>query len=87
MIASSGLVLAAVYSLILVQRAFHGTPREDHHNLADLSRRELTLMMSLMLILLGLGLYPQVVLDTSAASMASVQALYEPAQHAVEAAR
>jgi NADH-quinone oxidoreductase subunit M len=80
--ASTGLVLAAVYSLILVQRAFHGAPREEHHALADLSKRELALMMSLMLVLLGLGLYPQIVLDTSAASMASVQAIYLPAQQA-----
>jgi NADH-quinone oxidoreductase subunit M len=76
--AASGLVLAAVYSLILVQRAFHGTPREETGPLEDLSRRELVLMLSLMAILLWIGLFPQVVLDTSVASMQSVLEVYPP---------
>lgn len=73
-----GLVLAAVYSLILVQKAFHGAPRDDGHkgNYEDLSRRELSMMAVLMLLLLGLGLYPQPVLDISAASMQTVELIY-----------
>ncbi|TXH03108.1 MAG: NADH-quinone oxidoreductase subunit M [Nevskiaceae bacterium] len=81
--AASGLVLAAVYSLILVQRAFHGAPKEDQHKLDDLSRRELALMLSLMAALLWLGLFPQTVLDTSLASMQSVQQVYQSAQQAL----
>ena len=76
--AASGLVLAAVYSLILVQRAFHGMPREETTALPDLSKRELSLMLSLMAVLLWIGLYPQTILDTSNASMQSVQKLYPP---------
>ena len=83
--AASGLILAAVYSLILVQRAFHGAPKEEHHQLADLSKRELTLMLSLMAALLWLGLFPQTVLNTSRASMASVQQVYQSAQQAIGA--
>ena len=73
-----GLVLAAVYSLILVQKAFHGAPKEDGHkgNYEDLSRRELGMMAILMALLLGLGLYPQPVLDISQASMQTVQMIY-----------
>jgi NADH-quinone oxidoreductase subunit M len=74
-VAASGLVLAAVYSLIMLQRAFFGKPQSDER-LADLSARELGLMFSLMLLLLLLGLYPQPVLNTSAAAMAGVQHFY-----------
>jgi NADH-quinone oxidoreductase subunit M len=74
-IAASGLILAAVYALILMQRAFYGKP-QSAERLVDLSGRELTLMFSLMLLLLLLGLYPQPVLNTSAAAMAGVQHYY-----------
>jgi NADH-quinone oxidoreductase subunit M len=83
--AASGLVLAAVYSLILVQRALHGAPKEETTKLSDLSRRELTLILTLMVILVGLGMVPQTVLDTSLPSMQSVQQSYLPAQQALEA--
>jgi NADH-quinone oxidoreductase subunit M len=83
--AASGLVLAAVYSLILVQRALHGAPKEETTKLGDLSRRELTLILTLMAILVGLGMAPQTVLDTSLPSMQSVQQVYQPAQQALGA--
>jgi len=75
-VAASGLILGAVYSLILVQRAFHGPAPEGAGPLEDLSRRELAMMLSLMAILLALGLYPQPILDTSAASMLRVHEIY-----------
>ncbi len=74
-IAASGLILAAVYGLIMMQRAFFGKPQSEER-LRDLSGRELGLMFSLMLLLLLLGLYPQPVLNTSAAAMAGVQHFY-----------
>jgi NADH-quinone oxidoreductase subunit M len=83
--AATGLILAAVYSLIMVQRAFHGPVKDDHHGgaggmLEDLNTREIAMMMSLMLILVWLGLYPQTVLNTSAASMHAVQQIYAAAK-------
>ena len=74
-IAASGLILAAVYGLIMMQRAFFGKPQSEER-LVDLSARELSLMFSLMFLLLLLGLYPQPVLNTSAAAMAGVQHFY-----------
>jgi NADH-quinone oxidoreductase subunit M len=74
-------VLGAVYSLILIQRAFHGAPKEDGHTLKDLSKRELSMMVVLMAIMLWLGLYPQPILDTSAASMRGVHAIYSAARN------
>jgi NADH-quinone oxidoreductase subunit M len=75
-IAATGLILGAVYSLILVQRAFHGAPRDSLPPLKDLSKRELSMMAVLMVILLWLGLNPQPVLNTSAASMQAVHEVY-----------
>ena len=84
--AASGLVLAAVYSLIMVQRAFHGPSKDETHKLQDLNRRELVMMLSLMAILVWLGLYPQPVLNTSAASMQAVHQIYSAAVGAVSGA-
>lgn len=77
-ISALGLILAAVYSLIVIQKAFHGQPRDDGHvgMFEDLNRRELSMMAVLMALLLGLGLYPQPVLDISKASMSTVELIY-----------
>src|SRR3984885_1422364 len=58
MLATIGLVLSAVYSLILMQRIFYGkagavTP------LADLDRREFAILSTLMAVMIWLGLYPR----------------------------
>jgi len=81
--AALGLIMAAVYSLLMVQRAFHGAPKPDMPRLKDLSKRELTMLGTLMVLLLALGLYPQPVLDTSAVSMQRVHNVYAAAQAAV----
>jgi len=79
-IACSGLILGAVYSLILVQRAFHGAPPAGAPPLKDLGKRELSMMAVLMVLLLALGIYPQIVLDTSASAMHQVHSIYSAAQ-------
>ncbi len=61
-LATLGLVAATVYSLWIVQRAFHGEPREGAA-LADLSLREMGVVIVMMVALVWLGLYPQPVLD------------------------
>ena len=63
---AAGLILAAVYSLLALQRTFFG-PTKTEEPLPDLSPREITIMLSLIAMLVALGLYPQPVLDTSAA--------------------
>ncbi len=65
-IATSGMVLSAVYSLMIVQRALHG-PAKDTTEIPGLNKRELSMLVTLMLILVWLGFYPQPVFDTSAA--------------------
>ncbi len=76
-VAASGLILSAVYSLILMQHAFHGKPREATP-LRDLNYRENATLATLMVVLVGLGLYPQPVLDVSRASVQALQAWYVP---------
>jgi len=75
--ATSGLVLSAVYSLIMIQRSLHGTG-ESTETIAGLNAREIAMMLSLMFLLVWLGLYPQPVLDTSAAVMNGISQLITP---------
>lgn len=58
-----GTVLAAVYALALVQRAFHGSPGEHARPLVDLGTRELSVAGALIALLVGLGFYPKPVFD------------------------
>src|SRR5690606_20660913 len=70
--ATFGLVLASAYSLIMIHRAYFGTSHSGEA-LRGLDSRELLMVLSLVVLLVALGLYPQPVLDTSAASMSGVQ--------------
>ncbi len=61
-IAACGLVLAAIYSLWIVQRVFHGRSSEGL-TFADLSKREAGTLATMAMLLLWLGLYPGPVLN------------------------
>ena len=60
--AALGLVLAPLYSLIVIQRVFHGKPLVSTQ-INDFSVRERLMMGLMMLVTVGLGLYPQPVMD------------------------
>jgi NADH-quinone oxidoreductase subunit M len=63
-VATAGLVPATVYSLHLVQRAFHG--ENDHGwSIPDLNAREIVVLSLLAAGLVVLGLFPQGVIDTA----------------------
>lgn len=62
--ATLGLVFATVYSLWLVQKAFHGEPG-GYPPLPDLTFREGAMMAAMMAGLIWLGFYPQPVIDTA----------------------
>ncbi|WP_280547081.1 MULTISPECIES: NADH-quinone oxidoreductase subunit M [unclassified Halomonas] len=74
-IASVGLVLAAIYSLLLMQRVYFGPPQGEGM-LADLDHREYVMLLTLLVLVLLFGLYPQPLLDTTAAAMGEVQRLF-----------
>jgi len=65
-VAALGIVVAAVYGLILMQRSFKGTPAEDASPMADFGMREMSVMILLMVALVLLGVYPQPVFDLAA---------------------
>lgn len=67
-IAALGLIGAAVYSLILVQRAFHG-PREIEGPVRDLGPLDLAAFAAMIVILVWLGVMPQPVFDTFAPTL------------------
>ena len=62
-VASSALVLSAVYVLWLYQRMMTGPARAGEDKLRDLVPRELTVVAPLLVLLLVLGVYPKPALD------------------------
>ena len=88
-IATFSLVLAGLYSLLLIYRALFGTntlkevakhETVDHglpeRRLKDLGRREISLLLVLASGLVWLGLYPQPILDTSSHAMQWINNAY-----------
>jgi NADH-quinone oxidoreductase subunit M len=74
-VAASGLVLAAIYSLWIVQRVFHGE-KKDSMKLVDLSSRETWMMAAMVVVILWLGMFPRPVLDTVAPALNAVQSSF-----------
>jgi NADH-quinone oxidoreductase subunit M len=62
-VATTGVIFAAVYMLWLVQRAFTGEPDEESAKQPDIGFREVVTVVPLLGLSLFLGLYPQPVLD------------------------
>ncbi len=61
-LAALGLITAAAYSLIMMQKSFQGAP-QDRPNMEDFGGLELTAMAAMVVGLIWLGLYPQPVFD------------------------
>jgi NADH-quinone oxidoreductase subunit M len=63
-LASFGVVLAALYLLWAYQRMFHGPlVGADNENTTDLNPREIGVLMPLLVLIVGIGLYPQPLFD------------------------
>ncbi|MEM7361087.1 MAG: NADH-quinone oxidoreductase subunit M [Pseudomonadota bacterium] len=60
--AALGLITAAVYSLIMMQKAFYGEPNPDM-KLHDFTTLDMAAMTVMIIALIWLGLYPQPVFD------------------------
>jgi NADH-quinone oxidoreductase subunit M len=64
MIAASGVVLAAVYMLWAYERVFTGVPdKEENRLLSDLTPREIGILAPLAVLIVLLGVYPNLLLD------------------------
>jgi len=72
-VAASGVILAAIYLLWAYERVFTGVPeREENAILTDLTIREISLLTPLAVLVLLLGLYPNILLDKIAPSTEAV---------------
>lgn len=67
-VATAALILAAVYSLLMVQRSFFG-PASSSEQLEGLTVRETGMVLLLAVCLIWLGVFPQPVLDLTEAAM------------------
>lgn len=74
-IASSGLVLSAIYSLLLMQRVYFG-PVYRQGALPGPDWREYFMMLVLLALVLLVGLYPQPLLDTTAGLSGTIADLF-----------
>jgi len=72
--AAVGLIPAALYSLIAIQRAFHG-PADAARSQPDFGLRENTMMLALAAAIIWLGVYPQPVLDIAAPALKNLDSL------------
>jgi NADH-quinone oxidoreductase subunit M len=75
-VAALGLIVAAVYALMLMQRSFQGGDADAGQGspLRDFGAREMLVMGLLMAALVGLGVYPQPLLDLSGPVLDGLQA-------------
>ncbi|MCB9728384.1 MAG: NADH-quinone oxidoreductase subunit M [Deltaproteobacteria bacterium] len=83
--ATSGVILGAVYMLSMVRRVFFGPLTHDaNRKLADLNLREILVLAPLVLLIFGIGLFPNLLLRPM---HASVNALVERTRPVVSATR
>ena len=74
MLAGTGVILAAVYLLWMVQRVFFGkVTNEKNRNLSDLNLREIGLMIPLLFLMVFMGVYPKPFLERSKPSIVGVE--------------
>ena len=72
-LAALGVILAAVYILTMFQKVFMGESRNEANNhLLDLSRRELWVIVPLVIFIFIIGIYPQPFFNTMTASVNSL---------------
>ena len=75
-IGTIGIIFAALYILIPVQRALHGPTTPGNENLADLTLREKVSIAPVIAVIIFFGFYPQPLLDViNPAASATLSAL------------
>ena len=74
MLAGTGVIFATVYLLWMIQRVFFGkVNNEKNRHLADLSWREIGLMVPLLFLMVFMGVYPRPFLDATKESVTAIQ--------------
>lgn len=80
-IGATGVVLGAWYLLDMLRRGFFGPLKEPasvHGPIFDINMRELLAVAPLMVLCLGIGVYPKPVLDTIESDVRGIVNLYRP---------
>lgn len=85
-IATFALVFASAYSLIMVQRAFFGSAKSEEP-LEGMNKREMSIIITLLVLLILLGVYPQPILETSSGAMSHVQQIFNSAVSSLSTTR
>ena len=62
-VATFGIILAALYILIPVQKALHGPTTAGNENLTDLNKREIAAITPVIALIIALGFYPKPALE------------------------
>ncbi len=63
-VATVGIVLAALYILLVIQRTMHGPLNETNRGFSDLSAREVWVIAPVLALIVVLGVYPKPVIDS-----------------------
>jgi NADH-quinone oxidoreductase subunit M len=86
-LASSGLILSAVYALYLYRRMIYGAlEKPSLRSIADMNYREILVFTPLVLLVIFFGFYPAPLLDVTAVSVKKLVSGYEAAVRAAAAA-
>ena len=76
-VATLGVILAALYLLWAYQRVFHGEPEGENATMPDMTWRERFVMAPLLIAIVFLGVYPKPVLERIEPSVARIVAHVE----------
>jgi NADH-quinone oxidoreductase subunit M len=71
-VATAGVVIAAVYLLWAYQQAFHGQPEPEDNETRDLGWNERLIVAPLIVLIVALGVFPKPVLDRITPSVTSL---------------
>ena len=69
-LATTGIILGATYMLYLYRRVIFGElTKDDLKDMLDLNRREITIFVPLIILVIWMGVYPKPFLDVMDASV------------------
>ncbi len=72
-VAATGVIFAAYYMLPMVQRIWFNAPdKPENQDLPDLSRRELTVLVPLVVVMIWMGVYPKPFLERTELAVSEV---------------
>ncbi len=79
MVATAGMILAALYLLFAYQRVFHGPVDDENRHFPEMTWREGLVMLPLVAIIFFMGIYPKPFLDRINPSVERIVAKVNPA--------